>query len=190
MRDGCGQVGPLSCLLGALLATAAAGVCRADEAASVGFDPAALQAQAEAGDAEAQFKIGTLYHAGYGVTQDYLAARRWLQRAADRGYADAQCELGVLYQTSTYADTAPADLPDAVGWYAKAAAQENGCGQFALAALYDSGQGVPKDPQRAHALYAKAASHGYTVDKTSFPLQQMFGRFKAIAAQLAGVTDP
>lgn len=177
-------------LLVAALVAATATPAWATTASSGHFDPSALTAKANAGDATAAFELGTLYSAGYGVVQDYLASAKWLRQAADRGNADAACELGMLYQTSTYADTPPQDLPKATQWYKKAADQGNGCGLFALAALYDAGKGVPHDPVKAADLYKAAAAKGYALDKSTFPLEQVYARFHALAARLAGVSDP
>ncbi len=52
---------------------------------------------AEQGQVEAQYKLGTMYHAGRGVPQDYAEAVKWYRRAAEQGYAAAQYNLGGMY---------------------------------------------------------------------------------------------
>src|SRR5579884_784760 len=54
------------------------------------------QAEADKGNAAAQFNLGMLYLDGKGVPQDYNEAAVWLRRAADQGYAKAQHNLGAM----------------------------------------------------------------------------------------------
>ena len=56
-----------------------------------------IRVQAEAGDAEGQFKLGLRYANGDGVLRDYREAADWFRRAADQGRADAQSTLASLY---------------------------------------------------------------------------------------------
>lgn len=173
----------------ALTAVVATGTALADEVVVGHFDPAPLVSAAGAGDQNAAFQLGTLYYTGIGVGQDYLAAVKWLTKSANAGNADAACELGMLFESGAYADTPPVNPTRAAHWYAEAVAQGNGCGAFALAALYQSGEGVTKDPAKAAQLFARAASLGYVLDKTTFPLEQINRHFHAVAAELVGRTD-
>ena len=69
----------------------------ADAALRAGqFDRAAtlLEQAAKAGDAEAQYKLASLYRMGRGVEQDEAAAFRWMKSAALQGHADAQRRSG------------------------------------------------------------------------------------------------
>ncbi len=52
---------------------------------------------AERGNADAQFKLGSLYYEGRAVPQDYMEAVRWFRRAAEQGNVYAQFNLGKLY---------------------------------------------------------------------------------------------
>jgi TPR repeat protein len=54
------------------------------------------QAEADKGNAAAQFNLGMLYFDGKGVPQDYNEAAVYLRRAADQGYAKAQHNLGAI----------------------------------------------------------------------------------------------
>ncbi len=56
-----------------------------------------LHAQADKGEAEAQFFLGMIYGNGRGVPQDYAMALTWYEKAATQGYAMAQYNLGALY---------------------------------------------------------------------------------------------
>lgn len=52
---------------------------------------------AERGNAELQFKLGTMSEWGLGVTPDYGEAIKWYHRAAEQGHAEAQFTLGFMY---------------------------------------------------------------------------------------------
>ena len=52
---------------------------------------------AEKGDADAQYALGAMYFAGYGVSQDYQTAMKWYTLAAEQGNALAQFNLDVIY---------------------------------------------------------------------------------------------
>jgi len=73
-----------------------------------------LRKQAEAGDANAQFNIGSMYENGSGVKQDYAEAAKWYRKAAERGDARAQYNLGFMYLNGT---GVPQDYAEAEKWY-------------------------------------------------------------------------
>lgn len=54
-------------------------------------------ASAEQGYPEAQFLVGSMYNAGYGVPKDYEKAMYWFRKAAHQGDAQAQFGIGNLY---------------------------------------------------------------------------------------------
>jgi TPR repeat protein len=168
---------------------AAIGAALAADVPASRFDAAPLIARAESGDQTAAFQLGTLYYTGIGVFQDYLAAVKWLTKSANAGNADAACELGMLYQSGSYADTPPVDPAQAAHWYGEAATHGNGCGAFGLAALYRDGEGLTKDPAKADQLFAQASPLGFTVDATTFPLEQINRHFHAVAVSVAGQAD-
>src|SRR5438105_1740916 len=86
---------------------------------------ASLEKLAEAGDPEAQTKLGLAYHDGDGVTADDWKAADWLRRAADQGDGVAQNSLGILYQSG---HGVPKDLAQAFAWFRKSASQRYGPG--------------------------------------------------------------
>ena len=49
---------------------------------------------AEAGDVEAQFKLGVMYDHGENVPQDFAEAMKWYRVAAEQGHAEAQLAFG------------------------------------------------------------------------------------------------
>ncbi len=53
-------------------------------------------ADAQAGDAEAQYQLGYLYEVGNGVKRDYNNAVKWYQKASQQQHEGAQLRLGML----------------------------------------------------------------------------------------------
>jgi hypothetical protein len=56
-----------------------------------------LRKRAEAGVADAQYKLGRMYLSGDGVPKDAAEAAKWHTKAADQGFAAAVFALGVMY---------------------------------------------------------------------------------------------
>ena len=75
---------------------------------------------ADSGDAEAQFRLGTLYRLGQGVTEDPFAAAEWYQRAAAQGHGMAMYMVGYLHYRGRIDGRDP-DLVQAYVWFARAA---------------------------------------------------------------------
>ena len=82
---------------------------------------------------------------------DIVRVRDALHGAADAGSASAQLALGLLL---CFGHDDPAS---AAPWFDLAAAQDHPEGVRMLAYLYETGKGVPADPQRAEHLYRRAA---------------------------------
>jgi len=80
----------------------------------------AVRKRAEAGDADAQYRIGLRYHLGDGVPKDDSQAAQWYLRAADHGHVIAQGALGACYWAGR---GVPTDLSRAYFWSALAFAQ-------------------------------------------------------------------
>ena len=93
------------------------------------------KANAEQGDAEAQFNLGWCYDDGRGVARDYAEAVKWYRAAAEQELADAQCNLGLCYQTGRGVDQSDAA---AVKWFVRAARQGNKTAQHNLGLHYAS----------------------------------------------------
>lgn len=96
---------------------------RADSASDVAREMAVLQAQAESGDAEAQYNLATVYKDGVIVPLDYDLALVWFRKSAEQGYDGAQLALGTMYEGG---HGVPRDLEEAAKWYRLAAEQGNG----------------------------------------------------------------
>ena len=76
-----------------------------------------------------QRQIGTAYHFGLGVTQDYSQASDWFRKAAEQGDAEAQYCLGCAYSNG---DGVVEDEDLSLKWLRKAAEQGNADAQGAL----------------------------------------------------------
>ena len=63
---------------------------------------AILRPLGDAGNAQAQFRLGDAYAEGLGVTRDYAAAEKWYEKAALQGNTDAQRKLGAMYASGTH----------------------------------------------------------------------------------------
>lgn len=75
--------------------------------------------RAEAGNADAQYGLGWMYHNGYGLAIDDEAAAIWWKLAARQGHIDATFALGMLYGLGEGA--VRRDTALAVSYYHKAA---------------------------------------------------------------------
>ncbi|MEP7043134.1 MAG: SEL1-like repeat protein [Dokdonella sp.] len=120
-----------------------------------------LQA-AEAGNARAQFMIGTAYEFGSGVAVDLGQAAFWYEKAAAQGDAKAQKNLGSLYEAGA---GVPENWALAVAWYRKSAEQHDADGEFALGRMYQFGMAVPQDRQTAIQWFQRAGDLGHAQAK-------------------------
>lgn len=118
-----------------------------------------IEKAAEAGDAEAQFKLGALYANGKGVKQDSKAAVQWLRKAARQGLFTAQTLLAWCYAGGNGVSENPAE---AVEWYSKAADQGDTDAMCSLADIFIEGRpGVEQNVRGALTWYEKAANLGH-----------------------------
>lgn len=66
-----------------------------------------LRERADAGDPEAQFKLGECYRDGIGVSTDLIEAKRWLQAATGTGHQGAIAALEGLQPPSSTVPYSP-----------------------------------------------------------------------------------
>lgn len=78
-------------------------------------DPA-LVTKAQAGDAEAQYKLGDHYF----NKRDGVNGMKWTRQAAEQGHAAAQNSLGIRYYSG---GSVTRDIAEAEKWFRKSAAQ-------------------------------------------------------------------
>jgi TPR repeat protein len=97
---------------------------------------------AQAGDREAQYRLGVMYAEGKGVAPNDAEAALWFERAAEQGEAMAQYDLGASYVEGAGVRK---DMPTAAKWFRRAAEQGIPLAQLNLGLLYASGDGVAQD---------------------------------------------
>ena len=102
-----------------------------------------LTAAAEAGDADAQYELGSEYY----IKEDYAKAAEWYLKAAEQGHAEAQYDIGTKYEDGEGVER---DAAKAAEWYLKAAEQGHASAQLSIAVAYANGEGVKEDSVTAY----------------------------------------
>ncbi len=141
-------------LLAGPLDDAKAALERSDDA--VAFD--LLKPLGDAGDADAQFALGTLFDLGRFVRKNPTEASRWYRLAATQGHAIAQHNLAHMLEESEGGSPSPYDRAAAATWYGRAAAQGYRPAQGNLGILHASGSGVRRDDVEAYKWLKLAGS--------------------------------
>lgn len=157
------------------ISAASAKFASAATAQKKGID-AALLAKANAGDAEAQYKIGNMYNFGDGVRRDYAQALVWYRKGAEQGDPKSEFQFGGLYHLG---HGVPQDDAQGFAWIMKAAEQGHTDAEFFISTCYGEGWGVAKDNTQEMAWLRKGAEQGH------FNSQLFLGR--AYAAGIDGV---
>ena len=125
-----------------------------------------LRKNAEAGDAEAQNSLGSMYFSGEAISRDAqgkakdrdpAVAAGWFFRAAEQGHAGAQFNLGLLYFSGEGVEK---DTAEAVELFTKSAEQGNIDAQNNLGVIYLMGEGVKQNTDKAIEWFEKAAEQG------------------------------
>ncbi len=119
----------------------------------------ALQSAAQAGDAEAQYTMASLYVLGLYVPTDYKQVAAWLEKAALQGHVYALAELGAFYAglfVKHDIEKANELFAQALPRLQKMADQGDVYAQYALADMYCLGEGVAQDKKKAMQLMLKA----------------------------------
>ncbi len=119
---------------------------------------AALVEQAEAGDREAQYRLGLRYEAGDGVAIDMTAAAGWYARAAEAEHTEAMFRLSGLM---LHGQGMAPDRDGALDMLRAAAALDHRKSQFTLGLLLLQGDRVPVNPQEAEKWLVEAAMAGH-----------------------------
>jgi TPR repeat protein len=117
----------------------------------------ALEQDAIAGNAVAQYEWGKELDDYLNPEQDPTKAAQWFEKAAIQGHADAQYALGSLYLNGR---GVPKDYAQAFHWYDLAAAQGHADAQGSVALRYATGEGVAQDDAQALVWFRKAAEQG------------------------------
>lgn len=118
----------------------------------------ALCSAAEAGETDAEYRLGVLHRDGRDVPEDFGRALELLRRAAGKGHVSAQVDLGAMYARGLGTS---ADAHEALRWYRAAADKGDALGQYNVGTKYDQGLGVPQDDAEALAWYRRSAEQGF-----------------------------
>ena len=117
-----------------------------------------LEKSAGQGLAPAQYRIGSLYEKGLGVTRDIGLAKTWYIRAAEGGNIRAMHNLAVL--TAEGAGSGKPDYFGAAQWFKRAAEFGVRDSQYNLAILYARGLGLEQNLTQSYAWFSIAANQG------------------------------
>lgn len=128
---------------------------------------------AKLGDADAQYKVGTMYESGTGTERDLSQAIEWYQKASNQGHEAAKASLKEC-QTEVKAMQGDAEAQYAyaerLGWsdkakafafYLKAAKQGHRDAQYKTGYCYALGKGTEKDSREALKWLQAAAKQGH-----------------------------
>src|SRR5215510_13474653 len=77
-----------------------------------------LRKAAESGNAEAQYRLASIYRSGRGVPQDELLAFKWMKAAAEQNHRSAQFNVANMYLAGR---GVASDMGLATVWLKKAA---------------------------------------------------------------------
>jgi len=116
-----------------------------------------LERAALQGQPVAEYRLGTLYERGQGVTASAVLAVKWYLAAANQGNRKAMHNLAVAYAEGS---AGAKDTAEAARWFAQAAALGLSDSQFNLAVLYERGDGVPQSLTDSYKWYSIAAAGG------------------------------
>lgn len=119
-----------------------------------------------------QLDHGIIYFKGDGISQDYVEALKWFQRAADRGDAIAQSYLGVMYGNGLGVQK---DFSQEFKWNQKSAEQGYSHAQANLALMYAQGVGTPQNYPEAFKWYSRSADQGYAAAQTGLGIMYSNG---------------
>ena len=118
-----------------------------------------LRSQANRGDLDSQFQLGSSYFVGK-PQKDLKQAEYWWKLAADKGHAMAAVSLAYLYTGRDAPEFA--NQRDMLKYLNQSAAAGNPMAQHVLGNLYRRGEGgVPRDPDQAQRLYQSACRQNY-----------------------------
>ncbi len=124
---------------------------------------------AEAGNSEAQNRVGEMLEFGQGVERNKLEAFAWYQRAADQGEISAWHNLGRSYNFGTGVDQ---DFEVAEDWYRRAADRGYTKSLFFLGTLYATDHGIDTSYNSDIIAYAWLQNAAELGDQTARPIAE------------------
>ncbi len=112
-----------------------------------------LEPLAEAGNAEAQYRVAIMAQNGLGMVENQLLAYKYMKAAAEAGLPLAQHGLGFMYLEGECVDK---NAEKALEWFMKGAEQGLQGSMTTIAMMYQEGNGVEADPEKAREWFHKA----------------------------------
>jgi len=110
-----------------------------------------------AGNAEANFLIGTAYAEGLGKALDPGTAVMWYRQAAAQDHTLALHNIGNAYADG---NGVPQNDAQAIVWWLRAATKGDAIPQLRLGEMYELGRGVTQDNAEALRWYRASANRG------------------------------
>lgn len=129
-----------------------------------------LRNRAVAGDAEAQFNLGSIFFKGEELEKDYKEAAKWIRLAANQGHTLSQYNMGMMYDSG---QGVIKDHAEAARWYRYSAEGGFALAQLNLGVAYANGEGVAQDMAEALRWIRQAADQGEV--QALFDLGVMYG---------------
>ncbi len=139
-----------------------------------------LRAQAERGDAVAQYDYASRLAEGRGLARDPAAAVAWFEKAAAQGQPQAEYRLGVIYEKGL---GVARDSARARANYQKAAAQGHVRAMHNLAVIEAEGVDGKPDYASAAQWFRRAADYG--VRDSQFNLAILYARGMGVTQNMA-----
>lgn len=109
------------------------------------------------GSGRAQLEVGRFYFRGSCFAQDYVAARKWFEKAAAQGESEAVVYLGEIHNKGLGFRV---DRALAAQWYHRAAEMNESWACYRLSYMYCCGEGVERDVVTGAEWARKAAEAG------------------------------
>ncbi|MCC2097668.1 MAG: SEL1-like repeat protein [Hyphomicrobiales bacterium] len=132
---------------------------------------------AKRGDAQAAFAMGRAYLSGRGVKQDPKKAREFFEQAAAKHVGAALYNLGIMAMEPRKDKTGEiVNYREAAGYFQKAVEQGDLDAAYALALLYRSGRGVPRNDIKAAELLKHAADQHHLIAETEYAIVLFNGK--------------
>jgi TPR repeat protein len=116
-----------------------------------------LEKKADAGDANAMFKLGEMYYHGNGVDKNDAKTLQYFEKAAAQGNARAMFELSVMYELGRGVER---DYDKAFKYMKLAAEQGYANAQYHMGYMFYDGLGVAQDYAEAFKWFKFAAAQG------------------------------
>jgi len=130
------------------------------------FDSGVFEFQqklANGGNAQAQYKLATMYENGRGINQDLNTARSWYEKSAAQKYRPAQHRLTYLEVKS---NGFKAEHKPWLNELMNDAKKGNAEALYLVGELYENGTGVKQNHRQAAKMYKSASRKGHVEAET------------------------